>query len=189
MDGDGFVDLVAAAGPGGGPRVSVFNGRELAQNGRFTRIRDFFAYSPAFRGGVYVDAADFNNDKFADILTGPGRGGSADIRIFNGATLPANGSTPPMPLTNFIVDPTSRAGVGGVAFVRAAGFNVVDVVVGSARESKTFVLQYANNNGTLDTANPVSLIGGGGFDPLPPNGPQASQVVYGTTVAGFIEGE
>ncbi|HEY1380776.1 MAG TPA: SdrD B-like domain-containing protein [Gemmataceae bacterium] len=80
IDGDGFADIITAAGPGGGPHVEVFSGR----TGQL--IRSFFAYAPAFAGGVYVAAGDVNGDGQVDLITGPGEGGGPHLRVFNGAT-------------------------------------------------------------------------------------------------------
>ncbi len=55
LNDDGFDDIVTGAGPGGGPHVRVFSGR----NGRQLtgRMGSFYAYSRNFRGGVWVAAA------------------------------------------------------------------------------------------------------------------------------------
>jgi hypothetical protein len=72
LTGDGRADLVAGAGPGGGPRVSVFDGGELLA-GRQTRAADFFAGDPDSRTGVRVAAKDLDGDGRADLVTaGPG---------------------------------------------------------------------------------------------------------------------
>ena len=52
VNGDGDVDIIAGAGPGGGPHVRVFSGVDLAE------LASFFAYDPAFIGGVQVAAGD-----------------------------------------------------------------------------------------------------------------------------------
>jgi hypothetical protein len=80
VDKDGFADIIAAAGPGGGPQVKVISGKTLFP------IRNFYAYSAAFTGGVYVAAGDVNGDGVPDIVTGPGVGGGPHLRVFNGAT-------------------------------------------------------------------------------------------------------
>ena len=51
---DGTADIIAAAGPGGGPHVKIFDGATGAL------IREFFAYDSSFHGGVTVAAADVN---------------------------------------------------------------------------------------------------------------------------------
>ena len=54
LDGDGLGDVVTGAGAGGGPHVRAFS---LA-SGSPVEIASFFAYDPAFGGGVRVAAAD-----------------------------------------------------------------------------------------------------------------------------------
>jgi hypothetical protein len=49
-NGDGRADVVAAAGPGGGPRVSVLDGLTGAAED------NFFAFNPDFLGGIAVAA-------------------------------------------------------------------------------------------------------------------------------------
>jgi uncharacterized repeat protein (TIGR01451 family) len=80
VNGDGVADVVTAAGPGGAPHVEVFNGRTGAL------LFSFFAYDPAFRGGVTVASGDVNGDGFADIITGAGAGGLPHVMVFDGRT-------------------------------------------------------------------------------------------------------
>jgi hypothetical protein len=70
LNGDGIDDIIVAAGPGGGPIVSIFDG----STGAF--IMSFFAYDPSFTGGVYVAADN------GVIVTGAGAGGGPHVRIF-----------------------------------------------------------------------------------------------------------
>ncbi len=76
INGDGNREIIFGAGPGGGPQVRIFNsqGRVVSQ---------FFAYDSSFRGGVYVAAADTNNDGKHEIITSAGSGLSSEIRIFD----------------------------------------------------------------------------------------------------------
>lgn len=46
----------------------------------------FEAYQHSFTGGVRVAAGDVNGDGVADIITGPGPGMGARVRVFDGAT-------------------------------------------------------------------------------------------------------
>jgi hypothetical protein len=84
VDGDNLADVITGAGEGGGPNVRVFSGATGAQLPG--AIGSFFAYDPAFAGGVRVAAGDVNRDGQADIITGAGPGGGPHVRVFNGAT-------------------------------------------------------------------------------------------------------
>lgn len=81
VDGDGKVDIITGAGPGGGPHVKVFSGAN------FQTIQSFFAYDAGFTGGVYVSGGDFNGDGKSDIATGAGAGGGPHVKVFNGVGL------------------------------------------------------------------------------------------------------
>jgi hypothetical protein len=72
--------LITGAGPGGGPHVRVFD----VSTG--LPVRDFFAYDPAFTGGVRVALGDVNGDGIPDLVTGAGPGGGPHVRVFDGAT-------------------------------------------------------------------------------------------------------
>lgn len=90
-DTDGVLNLEAlmfegrtpvyatGAGEGGGPHVKVYRGRA-----RF--VTEFFAYSPAFTGGVRVATADVNGDGYTDVITVPGAGGGPHVKVFDGRT-------------------------------------------------------------------------------------------------------
>ena len=73
VNGDGHADIITGAGAGGGPHVSVFSGTDLSI------LASFFAYDPAFTGGVTVAAGDVNGDGLADIVTGAGAGGGPHV--------------------------------------------------------------------------------------------------------------
>jgi hypothetical protein len=77
LNADGWYEVIAGAGVGGGPHVRVFN-----KDGRVINP-GFFAYDENFRGGVNVACADVNGDGIDDIVTGPGLGGDPEIRVFD----------------------------------------------------------------------------------------------------------
>jgi hypothetical protein len=71
--------FATGADAGGGPQVNFYNGSGALQSA-------FQAYNSHFLGGVRVAVGDVNGDGVPDIITAPGPGGGADIRIFDGAT-------------------------------------------------------------------------------------------------------
>jgi fibronectin-binding autotransporter adhesin len=70
--------VITGAGPGGGPHVKVF-----AANAPQLPLQSFFAFDPAFRGGVTVAAGDTDGDGVADIIVGAGPGGFPQVRSFS----------------------------------------------------------------------------------------------------------
>jgi hypothetical protein len=77
LNGDKVNEIIAGAGVGGGPHVRVLN-----KNGKVINP-GFFAYDPAFRGGVNVAVGDVDHDGIDDIVTGPGKGGGPHVRVFD----------------------------------------------------------------------------------------------------------
>jgi hypothetical protein len=80
MNGDGVQDFITGAGVGGAPLVVVFDGVDQ------TVLRIFYAYDPAFRGGVNVAAADVTGDGVPDLIAGAGVGGSPHVTVFDGVS-------------------------------------------------------------------------------------------------------
>jgi protocatechuate 3,4-dioxygenase beta subunit len=77
INGDGVDEIITGAGEGGGPHVKVFTlGGSV--------VREFFAYSASFTGGVRVAAGDVNGDGLADIITGAGPGGGPHVKVYSG---------------------------------------------------------------------------------------------------------
>jgi autotransporter-associated beta strand protein len=77
---DGVPDVITGAGPGGSPTIGVFDGATNALRA------SFFAFDPAFRGGVEVAAGDVTGDGIPEILAVPGCGGPPVVRAFNAQT-------------------------------------------------------------------------------------------------------
>jgi Matrixin/FG-GAP-like repeat/FG-GAP repeat len=78
VNGDGYGDLICGAGPGGGPNVTVFSGKDG------TRLQSFFTYDWRFSAGIYVAGGDVDGDGRADIIAGSGAGGGPNVAVFRG---------------------------------------------------------------------------------------------------------
>ena len=84
-NGDGFGDLIAGAGPGGGPRVTVYDGQALAAGGPVPGLvvtANFFAGPETDRQGVPLGLSDFDGDGQTDLVTGTGFGGGSRVRAY-----------------------------------------------------------------------------------------------------------
>jgi uncharacterized repeat protein (TIGR01451 family) len=91
LDGDGFADVVAGGGPGGGPRVFGLSGKDLV-SGTQTQVANFFAGDPANRGGVRVAVKNLDGDARADLVAGAGTGGGSRVTAYLGKNVPADGA-------------------------------------------------------------------------------------------------
>jgi hypothetical protein len=91
LDGDGFGDLIAAGGPGGGPRVLTLGGKFLATgnvNGAYgAPVTNFFFGDGNSRGGVRVASADVDGDGRADLLTASGENLPAQVGVYLGKNI------------------------------------------------------------------------------------------------------
>ena len=123
VNGDGRLDVIVAAGAGGGPHVKVFDGVTL------TETASFYAFDPGFTGGVYVAAAK------GRIVVGAGAGGGPHVKMIDatklGQVLP-NGRIADTALTAsfFAYDPSFTGGVR-VATADTNNDLVLDVVTGA----------------------------------------------------------
>ncbi len=148
VTGDGTPDLIVAAGFGGGPRVTVWDGKSLLA-GVPRPVANFFAFEPTLRNGVYVAAGEFTGDRKADLVVGAGPGGGPRVSVFSGSLVGL--TTPPRYADFFAGDPSARGGVSVAAKPGAAG----DVLVTGSGPSDTVgrVRAYA---AAAIAANPVA---------------------------------
>jgi len=124
---DTFADVVVGAGATGGSRVAVYAGSATGVNSS-APINDFFAYSPAFTGGVVVAVGERNGAAGKEVITAPASNGGFNIRSYD---VNGKGNSPTL-VDNFFAfnDITS---VGGLSI--AAGLldvdGIADIVVGT----------------------------------------------------------
>ena len=121
VTGDGVAEIITGAGPGGGPHVRAFS---LA-GGVVTEVASFFAYDPAFPGGVSVAAGDVTGDGVAEIITGAGPGGGPHVRAFSVA-----GGVATEVASFFAYDPAFPGGVN-VAAGDLTGDGVAEIITGA----------------------------------------------------------
>lgn len=80
VNGDGAKEVIVGAGTGSLPLVKIYNKKG-------TLIKEFYAYSAKFRGGVNVAASDTDADGLDDIAVIPQGKGSPQVRVIRGITL------------------------------------------------------------------------------------------------------
>ena len=101
LNGDGRAELVFGGGPGGAPRVRVFDGKGLLAAGSFTSLDDipdaqlanFYAADSERRGGIRLAIKEI--DGSPALLAASGENEAAQLRVFPAATL--LGSANPQP--------------------------------------------------------------------------------------------
>src|SRR5262249_10519415 len=80
----GKMDIVTAAGRGGGPHVEVFSGADGAL------IRSFMAFGSSYGAGVRVAViGDVNGDGTPEIVAATGPSWGPAVRLLDGASLAA----------------------------------------------------------------------------------------------------
>ena len=126
-NGDAFADVIVGAGATGGSRVQVYAGSATGVVTTST-LNDFFAYSPAFTGGVVVAAGQRDAVAGDEIITAPASGGGYNIKSFN-----ANGTgNNPTVVDNFFAF-NNTTSVGGLSL--AVGLlnsgSIADLIVGT----------------------------------------------------------
>ena len=125
---DGFDDVIIGAGATGGSRVQVYAGSATGVVTSST-LNDFFAYSPAFTGGVVVAAGQRDAVAGDEIITAPASGGGYNIKSFN-----ANGTgNSPTVVDNFFAfnNTTSVGGLSLAVGILNSG-SIADLIVGTS---------------------------------------------------------
>jgi hypothetical protein len=86
LDGDGFAEVIAGGGPGGGPRVTAFSGKALLANA-YEMKANFFGGDEGNRGGIRVAVKDLDGDDRADLVVGAGSGAGSRVTTYLGKAL------------------------------------------------------------------------------------------------------
>jgi hypothetical protein len=109
ITGDGFADVIAGGGPGGGPRVFALSGKDLL-TGTQTQVANFFAGDTDNRGGIRLTTKDLDGDAKSDIITGAGENAGSQVTAYAGKNIATDG-TPSSTLFQFDAIPGFANGV------------------------------------------------------------------------------
>ena len=175
VNGDGTPDAIAAAGPGGGAIVRVYDGTTLGGSNP-TQIQSFFAFE-SFTGGVSVAAGDVDGDGSADIVVGTDTG-DARVRVVRGGT------------SAELRDFTAFSGFTGGVRVAAGDVNgdgLADVVAGagSGAESRVKVFSGSSNDEIRSFVAFSGFTGGVHVAAGDVNGDGSADIVAGTGSGGL----
>ncbi len=100
VNGDGFADLIAGGGPGGGPRVQIFSGNEL-RNDQYNILANFFGGDTNSRGGIRLAVKNLDNDTKADLVVGAGSGAGSRVTSYLGTNLAVGNATASLDFDSF----------------------------------------------------------------------------------------
>jgi uncharacterized delta-60 repeat protein len=143
VNGNGTPDIVTGAGPGGGPDIHVYDGI----TGKI--IRQFFAFDPAFTGGVTLAVADVNHDGYGDVIVGADAGGGPSITVFDGKSLVTTGQLIKKLAAFFAFDPHFTGGVR-VAGGDVNGDGYSDIIVGAGAGGGPNVIVFDGKAAAMD---------------------------------------
>ncbi|QEL19474.1 M36 family metallopeptidase [Limnoglobus roseus] len=152
INGDGRADLLVAAGFGGGPRVSVWDGAFLGTPSQRTLFNDFFLFEQTLRNGVFITAGDLNGDGFEELIAGGGPGGGPRVFALDGKELIDNRQV--VAANFFAGDPNNRGGVR-VAAADVDGDGRADILAGTGPGTASHVTRYLGSKITASGQPPV----------------------------------
>ena len=146
VNGDGHPDFIVGTDSGGVARLNVFSG--AFPPGQTPPL--LFSLNPfgAFKGGVRVATADFDNDGRHEIVAATGAGRRALVRVFDGNGNPFTSAALPNFQNAFFPFGQAKFGVF-VAAGDVTGDGVADIVTGSGAGTKPRVNLFNGVNGAL----------------------------------------
>ena len=133
IDGDGVDEFLVGAGAGGGPHVKL-----LRADG--TQLLSFYAFDPAFRGGVSVAFVDVNNDGVKELMVAAGPGGGPHVKVV---------STTGVVLRSFYAFEQSYTGGVFIAGGDLGGDGRQEIIVSRGANSIPQVRIFDAQNGTV----------------------------------------
>jgi hypothetical protein len=141
LNGDGILDVVTGAGPGGGPHVKVIDGSKLNQLQSNSEIADsaligqFYAYSPSDTDGVFV-AASSNNGHPIVVTSHAVGAGQVEMIDATKLNMLTNDSEPTAGLGSFFPYNPHELLMGTSAHIALLDFNldgVGDILIGPSQ--------------------------------------------------------
>ncbi|MCY2945766.1 MAG: beta-1,3-glucanase family protein [Planctomycetota bacterium] len=133
IDRDGVDEFLVGAGAGGGPHVKL-----LRADG--TQLLSFYAFDPAFRGGVSVAFVDVNNDGVKELMVAAGPGGGPHVKVV---------STTGVVLRSFYAFEQSYTGGVFIAGGDLGGDGRQEIIVSRGANSIPQVRIFDAQNGTV----------------------------------------
>jgi subtilisin family serine protease len=166
IDGDGRDEVIAGAGPGGGPHVRIFR-----PDG--TPIGGFFAYDKAFRGGVSVATGDIDGDGRDDIIVATASGMPASVRVFSSRGEKLAEFTPfgIKEKRGLTVAASDRDGDGivelavGVVGGAAQAFRASGIAAGPVGDGGSSFIAFSEADATGRVVYPLAMAGSAGAEP------------------------
>jgi hypothetical protein len=142
VNGDGIADIAVAAGINGGPRVTIWDGKNVASapgggTPAAPPLANAFVFEATQRDGAFITLGDVTNDGKADLIAGGGPNGGPRVRVGDMAAILAaknfgafDDQLGVVKSNFFAGDPNTRGGIR-VAARDVDGDQIADLVTGS----------------------------------------------------------